>query len=128
MTHRGQGRDTPRWSVLILEDDWLVALDIAGLVQDAGHEVVGPASTVAAALDLVDQSHVDVALLDINLQEERSYTVAEALDARRIPFAFLSGYVAEDIAPEFRDRVLVNKPFAPEQLIETLETMLNATV
>ena len=118
--HHTSPGDAGRCSVLVLEDEWLIALDIANLLRDAGYAVVGPAENVQSALDLVANREIDAALLDINLKDERSYPVARALDRKNVPFAFLSGYVNEDLEAEFRGHALLSKPFLPEVLLSSL--------
>ena len=65
--------------VLVVEDELLLAETLCDLMQDAGCEMVGPVSTVAAALRLIDQAPIDVAILDIRLLSEMSFPVAYAL-------------------------------------------------
>ena len=65
--------------VLVVEDESLLAETLCDLMQGAGCEMVGPASTVAAALRLIDQAAIDVAILDIQLVSEVSFPVAYAL-------------------------------------------------
>ncbi len=89
--------------VLIVEDEWLVAIDLAEEVTGDGYEVLGPAHTVSEALDLIKDADVDAALLDVNLRNETSYPVAEALAERGVPFSFLSGYAENQLEAGFQD-------------------------
>ena len=77
--------------VLIVEDDALLALDIAQQMSDAGFEVVGPATSVAKALRLVTEVGCDAAVLDVNLGIVTGAPVALELKARGTPFVVLSG-------------------------------------
>lgn len=80
--------------ILIVEDDYLIAIDIAGGLEDLGAEIVGMAGSVEEALSLIEkQAHrIDGAVLDVNLGGERVYPVADALMSRAISFVFATGY------------------------------------
>jgi DNA-binding NarL/FixJ family response regulator len=83
--------------VLVVEDEFLIALDLGSILDRLGCTVLGPAATVHEALHLLAADPPDVALLDLNLFDGRSTPVAEALVARGVPFAVVSAYAA---APE----------------------------
>jgi two-component system, response regulator PdtaR len=78
--------------VLVVEDEFLIALDLALLLQEHGWRVLGPAATVAEALRLLADERPDVALLDLNLRGEPVTPVAEELRARGVPFVLASAY------------------------------------
>jgi CheY-like chemotaxis protein len=78
--------------VLVVEDEFLIALDLELLLKAHGWRVLGPVASVAAALRLLDSAAPDVALLDLNLRSELVTPVAEALQARDIPFVLASAY------------------------------------
>jgi CheY-like chemotaxis protein len=78
--------------VLVLEDNALIAMDAEGQLVDLGAEHVDVAQTVARALDLIANQSYEFALLDVNLGNETSRPVADALRAANIPFAFVTGY------------------------------------
>ncbi len=78
--------------VLVVEDEFLIAMDLELLLQEHGWRVLGPAATVAEALRLLQGETPDVALLDINLQGELVTPVAEELRARGVPFVLASAY------------------------------------
>jgi CheY-like chemotaxis protein len=111
--------------VLLLEDQWLIALDLQGRLEDAGYHVVGPASTVEKALRLVGRHRIDVGVLDVNLGEETAYPVGTALRNHGIPFVFLSGHAREDLQPEFRDFPLLSKPVSHNALLEMLGRLVD---
>ena len=81
--------------VLIVEDDPIIALDFEDTVLRFGVESVRTASSVARALQLIEERVPDFALLDISLMREKSFAVAERLKLLGIPFAFISGYGAD---------------------------------
>jgi CheY-like chemotaxis protein len=112
-------------SILVLEDDFLVANQIGKWLVDANHTVVGPAASVDAALAAVAESGVDVALLDINLGDGlRSYGLARILAAQHIPFVFLTGYSPSLTPPDLRDRPRLDKPFERQQVLQALQHVL----
>ena len=76
--------------VLVVEDEAIVAIDIADQLTEAGFEVVGPAPSVAKALKLIEHVGCDIAVLDVNLRDETAEPVARELRLRRTPFLFLS--------------------------------------
>jgi response regulator of citrate/malate metabolism len=97
--------------VLIAEDEGLVALQMGNLVEQAGHEVVGPTPDVNEALMLVRLCHADAALLDIWLRNGQFvWPLAHTLVVQGIPFAFVSARSPDGIDPEFRSAALFPKP------------------
>lgn len=82
--------------ILIVEDEYFVAMDLATSLGDMGADVIGPACSVAEALALIRRAsdELDGAVLDVNLRDERVYPVADALLARGVRFIFASGYDA----------------------------------
>jgi DNA-binding response OmpR family regulator len=83
-------------TVLIVEDDSIIALELQFILADAGAEVVGPACSVDEALDLVEDGRPSAAVLDVRLAGEDISPVASALHRRHIPFVFYSGQVETD--------------------------------
>jgi CheY-like chemotaxis protein len=85
--------------LLIVEDEYFVAQDLADYFQNLGATVLGPAGTVRDALRLLETGEVECAVLDINLRGERVYPVADVLRQKNIPFVFASGY-GEELEPQ----------------------------
>ena len=112
--------------VLVVEDEPLVALEIETELTDAGAVVIGPAATLEAAARLIEAEAVDAALLDANLAGRPVDTLAAALAARGVPFAFASGYGPSGLPEEFRDRPLLGKPFGSEALVTLVGALLAA--
>jgi CheY-like chemotaxis protein len=110
--------------VLIVEDELLVALMIEDFLAEFGCTPVGPCSTVAKALDVVRTETLDLAVLDINLNGEMVYPVANALVARRIPFLFVSGYGEASVLPAHSDWKVCGKPFKGDDLAVMLSDVL----
>ncbi len=124
---RGAGPDIALHGkrVLIVEDEALIALALMNAIRDMGCVVVGPASTVGAALDLARQNPPDLAVLDVNLAGAGSAPVAEALRSIGVPFVYCTGYAEQalQIAPELRAAMLT-KPIDPCALEAALREAL----
>ena len=103
--------------ILVVEDEFLIALDIVGVLEQAGLAVVGPAGNVSDALQAIEREVVHGALLDAHLTGEPVGRVADALQARGIPFAFVSGYGREHLPAAHRAAPLVKKPFTGKDLL-----------
>lgn len=110
-------RRTPR--VLVVEDEFLVAMDLAGFVRRLGFEPI-IAARLDEALDTLSRSagSFDAALVDINLGGDRSWSIARELGKRDVPFAFLTGYEADhaDIPEDLRGAPVWPKPIGFDQL------------
>ncbi|TDK32131.1 response regulator [Rhizobium deserti] len=79
-------------TVLIVEDDYLIAMDLKLMLEELGWQVIGPAATVHNALALLEKEPPAVALLDVSLGDELVTPVAELLKQRAIPFAVATAY------------------------------------
>lgn len=103
--------------VLIVEDDPIIALDFEDTIRGFGVKTVRTAASVARALDLVDERPPDFALLDVGLIREKSFAVAERLEALKIPFAFVTGYGADARLPAvFANKPRLAKPYSADAL------------
>jgi two-component system, response regulator PdtaR len=109
--------------ILIAEDEALIALELTESLEHDGHEVVGPATTMAEALALCEAGPPELALLDINLGDGSSgVTLARALLARwGVPSIFASGQPME--ARRARDIALgyIEKPYQPETVLRSIK-------
>lgn len=101
---------SPKRCILVVEDEWLLASELSGRLQDAGFDVIGPAPSVRDAVKFMETATPDAAILDIQLLGETSFPVAARLAERSIPFFFVSGHSRADFADELRDAVLLPKP------------------
>jgi CheY-like chemotaxis protein len=110
--------------ILVVEDEPLIAMDIAATLSDAGCAVVGPASSVAEAKGLIAAAGIEAALLDANLGGRPVDELAAALTHLHIPFAFLTGYGREGLPAAFRHAPMISKPFMPEQTFDVIGQLL----
>lgn len=109
----------PRSRILVVEDEYFIAEELREALHRLGAEVVGPVPTGEAALALLKSEPIDAAVLDINLRGEMSFAVADALEERRIPFVFATGYDRVVVPERHREVSLWSKPFDAERLVLT---------
>ena len=107
--------------VLIAEDEAVVALDLSVMVEDLGHDVIGPAYSLDQGLALARASpKPDFAVLDVNLKDDVSLPIADILMERDVPFIFLSGYQKEFLPSAYVSIPLLAKPCTNRQLADIL--------
>jgi CheY-like chemotaxis protein len=107
--------------ILVVEDEPLIAMMLEDFLDVLGKEAVATVDTVATALEALDSHQIDAAILDVNLRGgEKSTPVAEALDARGIPFVFASGGGGDSVDERFRDRPSLQKPFTMDGVAKAL--------
>jgi CheY-like chemotaxis protein len=111
-------------SVLIVEDDVMLGMAIGMSVQEAGYTVAAVAPSVEAALAALGRETIDAALLDINLQGELVFPVANALAERGVPFVFVTAQSPEMIPETHRGRPIVPKPYFDGALCAALASVL----
>lgn len=108
--------------ILVLEDDFLVAMLIEEALLDEGCEIVGPIDNVPGALALAETAFLGGAVLDVNIAGVIAFPVAEALENRGIPFIFVSGYGS--LAVYQKDWTVCSKPFRAAELVSLLTQQL----
>lgn len=111
-------------AILVVEDDYMIAQDVRDGLEQAGATVLGPVPSVREAFHLIEsEPRMDAAVLDVNLGDEKSFPIAEALEAKAVPFLFATGYNSSDIPDEWRRATVVMKPLrvaALEQLLKDI--------
>jgi DNA-binding response OmpR family regulator len=105
--------------VLILEDDPFIGLDLQGIVEGAGYQVVGVHRSLAEARKRLSEAF-EFALLDIDVLDGKSFDFASALDDRKIPFAFVSASNRSDLPAKFRDAQFIAKPYSQSAIVRLL--------
>jgi CheY-like chemotaxis protein len=108
--------------ILVVEDEYLVALVVVDLLEDAGAKVVGPIGWLEEALTFIedDLNRFDGAVLDVNLHGKKSYPLADALEKRAIPFTFATGYGSGVLEEPYRRFPRCEKPFSQSLLVAAL--------
>ena len=113
--------------LLVVEDEYLIAREVAQALRRAGAAVIGPVPTVDAALDAVSSAGTpDAALLDINLRGEAVYPVADALAERGVPVVFATGYDARSIPDRYAALPRCDKPIETRAVIRALRNAILA--
>jgi DNA-binding LytR/AlgR family response regulator len=107
--------------ILVLEDEFLIAMDVEQICREAGAADVVLARTLEEAEDACSESSFDAAVVDIFLGQQPTFAFASSLKARGTPFIFASGY--SDLgakAAEFADVTVVGKPYEETELVKAL--------
>lgn len=124
-----ENRDLPRAPmrrVLVVEDEILIGMLLEDMLHELGYEVAATASRVEDAKTLAREAQVDAAILDVNLNGQEVYPVAEILADRGIPFVFATGYGERGLPPAYRQRPTLQKPFQQETLEHKLAGLFPA--
>lgn len=108
--------------VLLVEDEPLVSMVIADMLEELGYEVVMAGSDVKGATDSARAEQVDLAVLDLAIEDGSTFPVAEILHERRIPFIFVTGLDISKAREQFGRMIVLKKPFGAEALREALST------
>lgn len=116
----------PRKTILIVEDEYLLALNLQTVLEECGWEVIGPAASVRDALALLDHGLPLVAILDVNLGYETVTPVAEFLKDHHVPFALATAYPKPE---QYGGQILagvpnVGKPTDDRRLLATIKQLV----
>jgi CheY-like chemotaxis protein len=107
--------------VLVIEDEMIVAMLLEDMLADLGCTVLGSAVRVEQALTMIEAAEaLDAAVLDVNLNGQKSYPVADALVARGVPFVFATGYRRDAVMNGYRSFRQLQKPFKLSELGDAL--------
>lgn len=106
--------------VMVVEDEFLIAKGLSDLLRLHGYEVRGPYPSVPTALAQLDQGMPGAAILDVNLDDQRVYPVADRLIAAGVPIVFTTGYDADSLPERYADVPRLQKPVRAAQLFERL--------
>ena len=112
---------SPRRRALVVEDEVLVGMLLEEMLRELGYELAALSTHLDEALSLARTAEFDVALLDINLNGQHSFPVADVIRARGLPFLFATGYGSRIVGEAFRDVPILQKPFSLDELRRTLE-------
>jgi CheY-like chemotaxis protein len=118
-----RGRKRPR--VLVVEDEAMVSMLIEDMLEDLGYDVAEVAAQLEAAQHAAETARFDLAIVDLNLAGRATYPVADRLASRGIPFAFVTGYGAAGLKPEYSHLPVLQKPFRTEDLRRIVDRLLS---
>lgn len=110
-------------TVLILEDELIIAFALEDMLADMGAEVL-MASTVDEGFAKLDETSIAIAVLDVNVAGTKSYPVAEELQRRGVPLIFATGYGDAEHPPHFAATPTLTKPYSRQQLIAAIEALI----
>ena len=109
-------RELSNRKVLVVEDEMMIAMLIEDMLDEFGCELVGPATNVPRALDLIGKERVEIAVLDLNLDGQDTYAIADVLQQKNVPFIFATGYGSTGLRKEYGNRPVLQKPFQARDL------------
>ena len=113
------------YRVLVVEDEFYIADDMAIALRRIGAEVIGPVPTRERALAALEKDGpIDAAVLDVNLRGTPVFSVAEALQERGVPFVFATGYDEAALPPEYRAVPRWEKPFDSQDIAIALPRLI----
>jgi CheY-like chemotaxis protein len=116
-------------TVLVVEDEAMIAMMLEDMLADLGCAVIGPADGVAEALELATGPRaIDVALLDVNLGGRPVFEVADVLTARQVPIVFSTGYGEAGLRERDQGAPILRKPFRSSDLTLALHQALGLAV
>jgi CheY-like chemotaxis protein len=109
--------------VLIVEDQYLIAADLSRALTGLGGVVVGPVASNEAAYEQLANSDIDLAFLDINLDEQMVFPLADELERRGIPFVFATGHESTILPHRFKSKLRLTKPFTAQAVLEAVRQL-----
>ena len=107
--------------VLVVEDEMMIRMLLQDMLTDLGHTVAAEAGAIQEALVLAKEAEFDVALLDVNLNNQSITPVVEVLIERGVPFVFSSGYGQSAVPQAFRQNPTLQKPYQAEALARAID-------
>lgn len=109
--------------ILVVEDEFLIAIHVADIMADLGFRVIGPVGDVGQALALAAEKPLVGAILDVNLSGQLVFPVATLLAARGVPFILTSGYDVSGLPAEWRNRPILRKPVVERELSKLAQSV-----
>jgi DNA-binding response OmpR family regulator len=116
----------PRGSVFLVEDEVMIRMMVADMLEELGYTVSAEAGEIGEAIRLAQTSYFDVAILDVNVNGKVISPVADVINARNRPFIFATGYGSSGLPDEYRDRPALQKPFQIETLSKAIDAALRS--
>lgn len=117
------GRRAAPLRILIVEDEMLPAMLLEAAVVGAGHNA-RKVARLSKAMEFARAEHFDAAVLDVNLAGESVFPLADLLRERGTPFLFASGYGDAGLPDEYRDCLVLQKPYSMDGFNVALQTLL----
>ncbi|WOE74466.1 response regulator [Alterisphingorhabdus coralli] len=112
-----------RKNFLIAEDESMIAMMLEDIIETLGHDVAAVVDSCSAAMQVLEQGHVNAAILDLNLSDGESWPLVQQLQQRGIPFLVASGDNAATPPDGVKPVQKLAKPFSLTSLEEALSTL-----
>ncbi len=116
-----------RGRILVVEDEFLIRMLLEEMLTDLGYELAGVAGRVDEASELAKKAEFDLAILDVNLDGQDVYPVADIVAKRGLPFMFVTGYGGRGLPEAYRSRPTLQKPFQLDELKKMLGQLISAS-
>lgn len=114
--------------ILVVEDEFVIAMEVKRWLQAAGAEVLGPVPGVDRALDQIEDYRPNAAVLDVNLSSgDDVYPVADKLDVLGVPYLFATGDVRVSEASDYAAKPRLEKPFVEAELVRAVVKLITST-
>jgi CheY-like chemotaxis protein len=117
---------SPGRSILIVEDEPLIAMMLEDFLESLGHSIAGTCDSVESALNRVAGGGFDLAILDVNLKGENVWPVASRLREQGVPFIIATGGHVDPPPPEFNDAPMIEKPYTVDRVTPAIDAALAA--
>lgn len=111
--------------ILIVEDEPLLSMAMVDEIEEAGARVVGPVASVEGALEILATTPVDAAILDVELQKQLVYPVADRLIERDVPFVLTTGHDADGLPERYASVPHSAKPAPASEALTMLADLLS---
>src|SRR5262245_23152953 len=102
----------------------MIAALLESILAEAGCSIVGPVPTVNRAMETIERDEIDAAVLDVRVNGDEVYPIADRLRESHIPIVFVTGYSQQDLRAGYRHHAYISKPFDPEAVVTQLEKVL----
>ena len=112
--------------IFVVEDEFLIRMLLEDMLTDLGYDLVGMAGRVDEAAEMAQTKDFDLAILDVNLDGQDVYPVADLIGKRGLPFMFVTGYGGRGLPENYRNRPTLQKPFQLDELKRMLAQLLPA--
>lgn len=117
----------PNARLLIVEDEYLIRLLLEDMLVELGCSIAAVASNLDDGKKAAQTSEIDLAILDVNIDGQQVFPIADILRDRKLPFIFITGYGARGLPEHYRDLPTLQKPFQMHDLEATLARVLPAS-
>ncbi len=111
-------------TILVVEDEMILLWNMESVLAELGGTAIVTAATVDQALAAIQTRAFDLAILDVNLDGEPSYAIADALTALGVPFIFSTGYSTPALGGSYRNRPVLRKPYRDDEVEQILTSLL----